>query len=77
VWWLLVLALTGLRCYPCQHELVKSERDFYLKKLEEIAALVHESELSKTKTAQSSLLALSILDVLFATEEDEQEMVLF
>ncbi|KAG2821034.1 hypothetical protein PC129_g8831 [Phytophthora cactorum] len=52
-------------------ERVKGERDFYVNKLEAIAELVHDAELSKATNAQTNLLGLSILDVLFATEEDE------
>ncbi|KAG3141307.1 hypothetical protein PI126_g15557 [Phytophthora idaei] len=54
-----------------QAERVKGERDFYVNKLEAIAELVHDAELSKATNAQTNLLGLSILDVLFATEEDE------
>ncbi|ETI41217.1 hypothetical protein F441_13481 [Phytophthora nicotianae CJ01A1] len=54
-------------------ERIKDERDFYLNKLETIAELVHNAELSKSTSAQTNLLGLSILDVLFATEEDEEE----
>ncbi|CAI5738293.1 unnamed protein product [Peronospora destructor] len=54
----------------------KKERDFYLKKLEMIGELVHEAELSKTTSAQTNFLGLSVLDVVYATEEDEQEQEL-
>ncbi|CAH0493001.1 unnamed protein product [Peronospora farinosa] len=54
----------------------KKERDFYMKKLEMIGELVHEGELSKTTSAQTNFLGLSILDVIYATEEDEQEQEL-
>uniref|UniRef100_M4C695 Calponin-homology (CH) domain-containing protein n=1 Tax=Hyaloperonospora arabidopsidis (strain Emoy2) TaxID=559515 RepID=M4C695_HYAAE len=52
---------------------MKNERDFYAKKLEAIGELVHAVELSKTSSAQTNLLGLSILDVVHATEEDEHD----
>ncbi|OWZ01450.1 Microtubule -associated protein EB1 [Phytophthora megakarya] len=55
---------------------VKKERDFYLKKLTTIEELVHEAELSKTTSAQTNLLGLSVLDVVYATTEDEEEQEL-
>ncbi|POM60186.1 Microtubule -associated protein EB1 [Phytophthora palmivora] len=57
-------------------ERVKKERDFYLKKLRTIEELVHEAELSKTTSAQTNLLGLSVLDVVYATTEDEEEQEL-
>ncbi|KAE8908667.1 hypothetical protein PF005_g20245 [Phytophthora fragariae] len=53
-------------------ECVSAERDFYVKKLEAIEELVHNVELAKTNNAQTNMLGLSILDVLYATVEDEQ-----
>ena len=41
-----------------------------------IGDLVHEIELSKTTSAQTNFLGLSVLDVIYATEEDEQEQEL-
>ncbi|KAG7382930.1 Microtubule-associated protein RP/EB member 1 [Phytophthora pseudosyringae] len=51
----------------------EEERDFYYHKLLAIEELVHDAELSKTTSAQTNLLGLSVLDVLFATSEDEGE----
>ncbi|KAL3671001.1 hypothetical protein V7S43_004185 [Phytophthora oleae] len=53
---------------------LEEERDFYYKKLQDIEELVHDAELSKTTSAQTNLLGLSILDVLFATEDEDQEL---
>ncbi|CAI5731056.1 unnamed protein product [Hyaloperonospora brassicae] len=51
----------------------EKEREFYAEKLEAIGELVHAVELAKTSSAQTNLLGLSILDVLYATEEDEHD----
>ncbi|KAE9334224.1 hypothetical protein PR003_g13625 [Phytophthora rubi] len=38
-----------------------------------IEELVHNVELAKTNNAQANMLGMSILEVLYATVEDEQE----
>ncbi|KAG6592490.1 Microtubule -associated protein EB1 [Phytophthora cinnamomi] len=60
-----------------QLEATAAERDFYVKKLAAIEELVHNVELAKTNNAQTNMLGLAILDVLYATVEDDEEFVPF
>ncbi|KAI9990972.1 hypothetical protein PInf_018590 [Phytophthora infestans] len=63
-----------LKCLMvAQAERIKDKRVFYINRLETIAELVHDAELSKTTSAQTNLLGLSILDILYATEGRDAE----